>query len=59
MPAQKMKLLRCKSPLPLVLALMIGVAGIWLFALFPGQTNKCASTDSFIRHSRAGARGAR
>src|SRR6266480_1045749 len=32
MPAQKMKLLRSKSPLPLVLALMIGVAGIWLFA---------------------------
>ena len=34
MPAQKMKLLRSKSPLLLVLALMIGVAGIWLFAYF-------------------------
>ncbi len=40
MPAQKMKLLRSKSPLPLVLALMIGVAGIWLFAYFRAkQTN--------------------
>jgi SAM-dependent methyltransferase len=34
MPAQKMKLLSSKSPLLLVLALMIGVAGIWLFAYF-------------------------
>ncbi len=40
MPAQKMKLLSSKSPLPLVLALMIGVAGIWLFAYFRAkQTN--------------------
>src|SRR5438046_2453929 len=40
MPAQKMKLLRSKSPLPLVLALMIGVACIWLFAYFRAkQTN--------------------
>jgi hypothetical protein len=40
MPAQKMKLLKCKSPLPLVLALMIGITGIWLFAHFRAkQTN--------------------
>jgi len=40
MPAQKMKLLRSKSPLLLVLALIIGVAGIWLFAYFRAkQTN--------------------
>jgi SAM-dependent methyltransferase len=37
MPAQKMKLLISKSPLRLVLALMIGVAGIWLFAYFRGK----------------------
>src|SRR4029079_7235942 len=35
-----MKVLRCKSPLPLLLALVIGVAGIWLFAHFRAkQTN--------------------
>src|SRR5215211_6427352 len=40
MPAQKMKSLRFKTPLPLVLALMIGVAGIWVFAHFRAkQTN--------------------
>src|SRR5439155_24688896 len=34
MRAQKMKLLRSKRPLRLVLALIIGVAGVWLFAHF-------------------------
>ena len=34
MPAQRMKLLRSKRPLRLVLALIIGVAGVWLFAHF-------------------------
>src|SRR5438876_5326096 len=48
MPAQKMNLLRSKSPLPLILALMIGVAGIWLFAYFRAkQTNARRSILSF------------
>src|SRR5438552_14448093 len=48
MPAQKMKVLRAKSPLPLVLALMIGVAGIWLFAYFRAkQTNARRPIVSF------------
>src|SRR2546427_5082179 len=34
MRAQRMKLLRSKRPLRLVLALIIGVAGVWLFAHF-------------------------
>ena len=47
MPA-KMKLLRFKSPLPWVLALMIGVAGIWLFAYFRAkQTSARRSILSF------------
>ncbi len=32
MPAQKMRLLRSKRPLRLVLVLMVGAAGVWLFA---------------------------
>jgi len=54
MPAQKMKLLRSKSPLPLVLALMIGLRYL-AFAYFRAkQTN--ALDDSSFANSRAGAR---
>jgi hypothetical protein len=34
MPAPKMKLLRSQRPVRLVLALVVGVAGVWLFAHF-------------------------
>jgi hypothetical protein len=32
MPPKKMKLLRSRRPLPLILVLMVGAAGVWLFA---------------------------